>query len=318
MERPDLTFRQAQAVHDLLHVVRGAGPADLGPPGAVADLLDQRAGRFETDNDLELYIRVAERAADPSSPSFLAATALLLADRLQNGLGADALDAHPERYADRFRAAPPAGRAAIVHGFIEDAESNRYATAYSDPSKSAYLSFAPEDRLTRSADALLPALKRIAHDLLGPDLSSVAAADYGDRAEQHREALVAVLREQDCLFTDEQSWFPSEVVELVAHVRSTPGFVGCTALLLVNAIATGDPQDWFSFRWENLAEDYHALPKSVGAPILAGIRYLYESDAHFLGYYTRTYDPILTPERLIPVVSDKDIRGPMDNDRRAF
>jgi len=114
------------------------------------------------------------------------------------------------------------------------------------------------------------------------------------------EALRDVLSKEDCKFPTNELWYPSEVVELVANVRSTSGFVPCTALLLANAIPTNDDMHWFDFRWHNLAADYNALPKSARAPSLAGPRYLYEKGAEFMPYKVKKFcDPVLSPDGMI-------------------
>ena len=129
---------------------------------------------------------------------------------------------------------------------------------------------------------------------------SVANADFGYRAEEHLNALNAVLSSETCQFPKGETWIPSEVVELVAHVRETPGFVVCTALLLANAIPSNDQMGWFKFRWERLAADYNVLPEEVRVPILAGFRFLYEADKEFLWYSERKdWHPVRSPELMI-------------------
>lgn len=292
MDRAGLTFRQAQAVFDLCHVARGAVAA---LPDGSRDLI-ARGCRFETDADLALHEHMSLVAADPAHAGFAAATAILLADLLQDGLGTDRLTWNYDTFTETYRAQPAGTRAALMNGFAALA---LYSTRGVPP---VDLPIRPEDRITRPASAILPALRRIARGMDDDLLTSVSKADYGDQADRHKAALIRVLNDNDCLFGSDDTWFPSEVVELVAHVRATPGFIPCTALLLVNAIATGDDMGWFDFRWENLGPDYNALPGDARTPILAGLRYLYESDPDFLSYHTRPYDPALAPEWLIPVV----------------
>lgn len=97
------------------------------------------------------------------------------------------------------------------------------------------------------------------------------------------------------------------MVELVSHVRDTPGFVPCTALLLANALQGRDNEGWFEFRRSNLAADYNALPDSVRVTILAGLLYLYESGEDFLSYTgSKNCDPVSSPESLIGFVDFPD------------
>ena len=80
-----------------------------------------------------------------------------------------------------------------------------------------------------------------------------------------------------------------------------PGFLECTAILMANAIQDNDRTGWFDYRLESIGATYFELPARA-APIIAGLRYLYETDEHFLSYYTSQYDPVLAPERMIPLV----------------
>lgn len=140
-----------------------------------------------------------------------------------------------------------------------------------------------------------------------PTRISVSAADYGENISQHLIALNEVLSSKTCLFPKDEFWYPSEVVELVSHVRSTPGFIPCTALLLANALQGRDNVGWFDYRWGNLAADYNNLPQSSRAPILAGLRFLYESGEDFEPYpAAKRNDPVATPEGMIGFVEMPD------------
>ena len=304
-ERPVFTFRQAQSARDLICLARGASHEALvalsaagGAPEDYRSLIHDRGCHFETDADLALYDALALAAKKPDSAGpFTAATAILLADLLQGGLGPDRLDWHVERFADDYRALPDIARAAIFNGFWT---ARTYGQMGILPPA---LPITTEDRITRPAEVILPRLKALAKGMPPHERESVSRADYGCGADDHLAALNLVIDEQDCVFAETgQHWYPSEVVELVAHVADTPGFVGCTAILLVNALMRGDLMGWFDYRWESLGDAYNALPGGARIPILAGLRYLYESDPDFMVYQTRSYDPCDAPNGLIGVV----------------
>jgi hypothetical protein len=82
-----------------------------------------------------------------------------------------------------------------------------------------------------------------------------------------------------------QYWYPSEVLELSTHFPTSPGFVECTAILLLNAMEKRDPLGWFNSRWPACSPHYLALPEPLRWPILAGLRFLYETDSLSPSYY---------------------------------
>ena len=107
---------------------------------------------------------------------------------------------------------------------------------------------------------------------------------------------------RDGIFLPDEGWYPSEVVELVAHVPGSPGHEGCTAILLLNVLQTGDLQGWFDFRWQEQGAAYCDLKPSKRDPILAAIRYLYETDRQFMTEVTVDFNPAQGTGRAIPVV----------------
>ena len=119
---------------------------------------------------------------------------------------------------------------------------------------------------------------------------------------KHLAALREVIRIITVSWGQTTIWFPSEVVELTAHVASAPGFAGCTAILLLNAMRDGDGRGWINFRWEPLGAAYCALQPSRRDPILAGIRYIYETDTEFCAVSPRKAR--LGEGATIPVIND--------------
>ena len=77
-----------------------------------------------------------------------------------------------------------------------------------------------------------------------------------------------------CLFVD--TWFPAEVVELVAHAPSEPGFSGYT-VILINAIYDSDRINDGSFRWNNNKHAHQGLDFKARKPILDAFLHIYET-----------------------------------------
>ncbi|MEO0917432.1 MAG: hypothetical protein AAFY31_10690, partial [Pseudomonadota bacterium] len=221
------------------------------------------------------------------------AASVLVANDLQYGLWPGDTRDFADLAAEQIKTTGRILRSAILRG-LDILESERPKYERASP-------FLPDlKRLTQEPGQILPELYKIARAMDQATRKSVAHADYGYRSDQHLEALNAVLAREDCRFSKDETWCPSEVVELVAFVRSTPGFVNCTALLLANAILQGDDGGCFDHRWTILAQDYNALPARVGGPILSGVRCLYEMDEYFMFHEPRgSYDPVTTPDKLI-------------------
>jgi hypothetical protein len=163
--------------------------------------------------------------------------------------------------------------------------------------------------LTRKGETIAPALLVIARRLADAEdmISQVSRADYGQDSAKHLAALRRVLARESGQFGQDESWYPSEVVELVAHVPGNPGFVECSALLLLNALAAHDLHGHFDSRWERMGAAYIDLPEPDRLPILRGIRYLYEADQNFLATAgTTTFQPgkrrSILPVPVIPVL----------------
>ncbi|MEM9342835.1 MAG: hypothetical protein AAGA87_07300 [Pseudomonadota bacterium] len=299
MDRPTLSFREAQAAYDLICLLNRYSDDELtaavGPD--LKRLIRSDGCRFTGETDTKGYEALVTRVVDSLDGAGIAA-AIIVANDLQHGLwSGDARDL-VEMASAHVCASPSDLRAAVLRG-VDTLDFARYtwdATEHLWPEVS---------RVTRDAEPILPELFRIARAMDEPTRKSVAAADYGSDIDKHLGALNDVLASEDCLFPKNDAWYPSEVVELVAHVAETPGFTPCTALLLANSLQGRDMTDWFEFRWIHLATKYKRLPSRVRLPILAGIRHLYERDEEFLAYERpkRTrYDPVLTPDALIDLV----------------
>ncbi|MFQ6552443.1 hypothetical protein AAD018_008865 [Aestuariibius insulae] len=301
MDRLNLRFRQAQAAFDLNWLLQAQDDMVLVQFGGqdFPRIVRKQSCRFEDEADAKCFEQLAAIALDSLEGADIA-VAMILANDLQKGRW----NGHTRDFADiaveRIRASSRPLCSAILRGLdaLDDLSYDRKPIEY-------FLH--NETRLTRKREQILPKLCEIARTMDEPTQQSIAAADYGHDTDQHLQALKDVLSSETCLFQKDELWYPSEVVELVSHVQSTPGFVPCTALLLANAIQGRDNVGWFEFRWSNLATDYNDLPKSTRAPILAGLRFLYESGEDFTTYSkAKNYHPAISREGLIDFVELPD------------
>lgn len=300
MERPDFHFRQAQSAYDLIAIVRSVGDERLLQIGhqRLQAVVEHSACRFVQDIDQAAYEAVASAALEATEHAAIA-VAILIANELQEGLWTGEVDEFAWVASERILIAEPRIRSAILRG-LDTLESFAY---HHEPKERLMPSVS---RLTKPLSYVLPSLIALAKSMDLHTQKIVSTADYYD-ADKHLEALQKVLASDDCRLPTDDNWYPSEVVELVAHVRDTIGFTECTALLLVNALTTNDEIGWFQFRWGELAAEYNSLPTQSRNAILTGLRYLYEADDEFLRYektfrikkVKHSYDPLLAPLGMI-------------------
>lgn len=133
-------FRTRQAVRDLQEVVHTHRDAvsRLGATGT-----DQReivsiarSGGIISDTGTRAYSTILLAAALPDEDysTFVAATAILLADRLQDGAGEEDLYWNFDAFRDHYTLAGPPVRAALLNGFRLAHEQDRLALPHSpDP-----------------------------------------------------------------------------------------------------------------------------------------------------------------------------------------
>ena len=311
-------FRPLQASHDLAHLARMAPHSALQriaasvPPTDMAQGLAQQAlevlvyedgCRLTQDRTLPLHetLLLSASLPDEDFEAFVLATMILLADRLQGGAGPDDLFWHWDAFAEHYLTAAPAHRAALVLGFRGLAEAGLL------PAADIHLRPVSGVELARvRAD-----LRAIAEGAGDDVLQAIAAADYGDRATDHLSALRDVIGSQGSVLRPGQEWIPAEVVELASHDPAHTGHLVATALLLTTAMARGDDQGWFSYRWEQQALVYDRLPAGARWAVLSAIRYLYETDPGFVPYPQAVFDPRDHRARLIPLLMSGDRQGPI-------
>lgn len=300
-------FRSLQAAHDLVAFVQSAPdevldrlaaavpPVDLSrhiAAEALHELVHVRQCRFETETDLKLHETLLLAATLPGEDraAFDVATALLLADRLRGGRGPDDLYWHWDALSVHYQRSEPVARAAILNGFIECQAMGRLPAGTVDV---APLSAVDPDRVRID-------LRELARGEGEEVLISIARLDDGRDAGAHFAALREVIRGQDLVMRVSQGWVPGGVVERASLDPGHPGFLAATAILLSTALARGDDQGWFDERWEKLASAYDALPAPQREAVMAGVRYLYESDAGFAPYASSDFAYDDHPARMIP------------------
>lgn len=311
----DSSFRTWQAVADLVHhagplaklhfgaLARASGLSPRATGDALALLRDDHFC-FRRDETLPLMDGL-EHLAIVGEQGFDLATVILLADLLQTRRESPLLvDAWPEA-ARQIKAWPATLRAAVANGLVRAREFG-LVELESVPIAAV--------RLTRQREKIAEALLQIARSMRPDELLAVAQADRGAEVERHLAALRTVISMRDGILLPDESWYPSEVVELSACVPQAPGHPGCTAILLLNVLQSGDDSGWMAFLWPLQAADYCALKPSQRDPILAALRYLYETDPEFLADASVDFSPdhkhhkkILGRERwglTIPVVEE--------------
>lgn len=123
MDRPDFTFRRAQAAYDLICLAQAADAAvlaELGGP-VLGEVVHDRACLFG-DSDLEVFERVFLAAISPEAPQKAClGFAILLADALQSGLAEGSLGDCVTDLWPALGRVPRQLRSAILRG-IETAE----------------------------------------------------------------------------------------------------------------------------------------------------------------------------------------------------
>ena len=285
---PDPGFRTRQAVSDLVaHVkpllspwfgaVARASGLTIVQTGEAIQLLRDDRFRFSRDETFALLDGL-ESLALAQGAGFEVAVVILLADLLQTRQASRPLAEGWAAAQVRLRDWPETLRAAVANGLAQGAALGLIAEA---PTAT--------DCVTRAAEVIAEPLLRMVRAMRPDELLEVA--DQGEDMENDLDALKAVIRHQRGIFGTDGP--PVVGVENVANLPGAPGFEGCTALMLLNLLGNGDPQNWVAAHWQSLGAGYCALRASARDPVLAAVRYAYETD------------PMFAPEGIaIPVVHD--------------
>ncbi len=247
------------------------------------------AGRVPTwtlDFDAEMLREIHLKAASPSDQNtqFLAATCLLLLVRFENPNRGSDFQWEWDTFAPIYRNADNTVRAAIMNGFEH---ARRYSLVSEDVRPK------PSDRVTNLREDVLAPLIHLAKSLTNEERERIATADYGHDIKKHFDALNALLESETCLYPFGEVWYPAEVIELVSHSEDSPGFAGCTAIMLVNAIYDNDSRGNADYRWTAHRLSYDVLEGRQRKVIHGGFRYVYEANQDWDPYWEE-----FAPERL--------------------
>jgi hypothetical protein len=167
-----------------------------------------------------------------------------------------------------FRAQPAPVRAALMNGF----DRVRHHGLAPDPCRPA-----PADCVTHRRSDLEPTLIALARQMTTAEQDHIARADYCQDATRHHAALVNLLADPELAYPPGEVWFPAEVVELISHVPGEPGHVPCLAIVLLDALRTGDDRGDADYRLGTQFGDILALPRPKRAVLIAAFRHIYET-----------------------------------------
>lgn len=310
-DAPLLGFRALQSVLDLCHAA-GRQPAsareailarvpagDLAHAAKVEDLeriLARQCGRLETDTDVALVDGLLLAASQPDAdlPAFVCATAILLADRIQDGRGTSDLTGYWETYRSVYFSLQRHDRAALIQGFLTGARSGRVRLDPPIPTV-AHLT----DNRERLRNDLLALARRDAGALSASVFERLDAIGSA-LAQQHLQALLSGMTREP-LTGDSMLFDP--LLAMASRPRH-PAHLAATALLLAEAIRTGDEEGWFAVTlWPERAAGWLALEPGAGRVILAGLRHLYEADQEWAPSPDKTARPgQATSLPLLPVL----------------
>lgn len=236
--------------------------------------------------DLLLVAALPDKGPD----AFLTATALLLADRLQGGSGADDLFWNWDAFQDHYRKGSSPVRAAVMNGF-----------RWAHTTRRVNLDQVPDGRDLQTYDGtdLIRVLKVIARAMSADLRELVCKAAPVDTRAVHRTALDNCLK-GSCVLSEYGGWFPGEVVELVSLDPEHVAHAQCTALVLLDALVTRDAKGRMAFRWEELADRYLRMRPETRTAILAGVRHLHEMAIDWSPYTGWSPDKLVEKAVVVP------------------
>jgi hypothetical protein len=114
-------------------------------------------------------------------------------------------------------------------------------------------------------------MKNIIQTITDKELRFISSADYGQDASEHCDALKTVIFHQKGIISNEQYWFPYEVIELCSnslkenHERE---FVMCTLLIILNVSAGTDKTNDLEYKFNSFSSEYDKLSKPLSELII--------------------------------------------------
>lgn len=225
----------------------------------------------EPGPDSALWRTVFDEDAEPVERCV--ATARLLAKTLKTR---DALEDWLwawEAVAPAMRIAPSPVSAALGCGFRV---ARDLGLAYQDVRPSA------TDCATLDHDTVIARLLPHLKSLSEAEREALAAHDWDQDRERHRDALDRLLGRDDCRLLQGEAYNPAEAVELCGYAPQHPQFAAATALLLIWSLEDqGYPYGNLFSRWMSHHPRYLELPQKWKTVILAGFRRAYETSESF-------------------------------------
>ena len=269
-QRDPLSFRHRQVVQDLIAVARRADEAALrslaeAVPGMRLDVAGQHRALVEVlagdgtvpaevADDLLPGLLLSATLPRLDELAFECATAILLADRLQGGSGSDTLEWHWDAFADHYRAADAAVRAALTQGILLCRDLGLMGMDAAP---------AGHDLVTRDAAMVAQALGDLARPCLRdeirpvPDPESRGAlgpSEAGSPPDRWPDLREAVTRAD----TEARAFLP------------------CVALLALNALQDAEANRSLARLWPAVADALLSRRPESDA-VLAGLRHLFEA-----------------------------------------
>lgn len=293
-------FRTLQAISDLRALVgdilNRSGDAlafSASERSALYLLVSEEGCAFQSDASIALWPRLRDMAAEDAGTveEFGLAQGLLMANALQGGDLPETAGRLWSGAVARLRGLPCRWRGPLARAALCTKGTHRFSRGDAPTA---------DDRTSVDITAISARLVDIGQSASEAEILHISRADYGCGCDRHLAELRKVIRDQACVFTENQGWYPSEVVELISHVPAEPGFAVATAILLNHCIHKGDLQSSTDFRWENNASAYLAMPPALRDPVLAGFRAVYEADECWSPYYGALFDPSENRAVLLP------------------
>ncbi|QTD57172.1 hypothetical protein [Parasphingorhabdus cellanae] len=241
------------------------------------------------------HLRLEASLPNDSRTEFLFATCVGLLDCFENPERARDFHLEWDEFSDNYRQAMPPVRAALMNGFGQ---------AQEHPLISKLVNPTASDRTTLMTDDVLNALMELARSLSPRERCEIAESDYGADAKKQLVSLNRLLESSDCRIRSGESWFPAEVIELASHDPQNSGFVGCTALVLINAIHNKGFDGQSASRWRAHHLAYRNLKLPEREIIISGFRHIYEIATEWDPYWDYSASDPIPINAIIPTSPD--------------
>ncbi len=260
------------AIKEIAQHTPGSGRVPATDAQALARIILRQGARIESDADRPLFeaLQIAASQPEQDAAAFTCATAVLIADRLQHGLGDDDLGSYWAEFGPDYDRLAAPDRAAIVQGFLIGARQRRLRMPAAPTADAGRLS-----RPLAETAADLLALAGAQAEMLEEAFAATLPPLDATLATRHLRGLIEG-RGHEPLTGDSLAFAP---LLALAAAPARPGHTGATALLLAEALRSRDAEGWFAITlWPERIDGWLALPPSEARAILGGLRHLYESD----------------------------------------